>query len=334
MYGKIAFIDNKKIPTCIEILNNSFTKPFDLESFINFSKKNFSEENVYLWLDIQIFKKMENKELYTLDKIYNKYLKLNSYMEVNITNIKSIDSRKNIENSITNLETKINEDIFCHIEKEIFYIINNNLYYSFINSIIIKERIQLSKIEALWWKNNITIKRFFSFPDPINEAESRLHNICSSLLFIISFISDRILHFPYLYILLIYGYFTRILCGPKIDPQAFFVLFVLRPIFSDKLKVIPTRFVPSPPKRFSQFIGLCFCILGITLRYIYLFTNNKNSIILCFEYIIWCLFLIASFFAGVLNYCFACEFFKLFIHFNIISKKISSKCKIKYYYDN
>lgn len=287
MYDKIVFVDNKKIPTCIEILNNVFNKPFDLMSFIDFSKSRFSEENIFLWLDIQIFKNLEDIYLFTsIERIYNKYLKIDSCMEVNLTDIESIKDKNKIENIVKHVDTKIENNIFCYIEKEIFSIINYNLYYPFINSIIIKERIQLSVTEALWWKNkNITFSTFFRFPEPINEAESRLHNICSLLLFVISFILDRCFYFPYLYNILIYGYFTRILCGPKLDPQAFFVLFILRPIFSDKLNIIPTRFVPGIPKRFSQFIGLCFCIFGITLRYIYLFTNYKNYIILYFEYV-------------------------------------------------
>lgn len=338
--NKVVFINGNEIPTCIEILNNKKKYPFDLNSFINFSKNTYSEENILLWIEIQNFKDINpqdyNKIYINLLNIYNIYVKDNSKMEVNLTNPKSIDEKKNIKNIINNFLNNIitDKNIFNNVEIELLSIIINNIYYNFINNIISKERILLSINEALWWKNkDINFSTFFRFPDPINEAESRLHNICSMLLCIICIIFDRIFLFPYLYIMLIYGFFIRILCGPKLDPQALFVLFILRPIFSDKFKIIKTKFVPSPPKRFSQFIGLCLCTICIILRYIYLFTNYKNDIILYLEYSIWILFLIASFVAGVFNYCFGCQIFNFLMFLNLLSNDICKKCQIKYYFN-
>ena len=73
---------------------------------------------------------------------------------------------------------------------------------------------------------------------------------------------------------MVYGYFTRSLCGPRLDPQvtcsmqqvclgltvppfqAYFVLFVLNPLLVDKLGVVPQGdWVPSLPRRFAQLVG-------------------------------------------------------------------------------
>jgi hypothetical protein len=337
--NKVVFINGNEIPTCMEILNDNKLYPFDLNSFIIFSRKTYSEENILLWIEIQNFKKnkiQDNNEKYIkLLNIYNIYIKDNSEMEVNLTNYESIKEKQYIKNIINNILIDIiDTNIFNSIEIEILSIINNNLYLRFINNIISKERVLLSKNEALWWKNkNINFSTFFRFPDPINEAESRLHNICLMILCIISIILDRILYFPYLYLFLIYGFFTRLLCGPKLDPQAFIVLFILRPIFSDKFNIIKTKFVPGPPKRFSQFIGLCLCTICIILRYIYLFTNYNNDIILYLEYSIWSIFLIVSFVAGVFNYCFGCQIFYFLIYFEIVPNEVLKRCQLKYYYD-
>lgn len=328
--SKIIFLDDKQIPTCIEILDNKISKPFDLNSFIIYSEQLYCTENVLLWLDIQKFKKVENDNLIFLKRIYDIYLKKDSYMEVNLTSYKSMKTKKLIKDIIDKKEKGMNNKIFYYIELELISNISCNLYISFVNNIIIQKRLLLAEKEALWWKNDITFKRFFSFPNPINEADSRIHNICSLLLFLISFLFDRLLNFQFIYILLIYGFLIRVLCGPKLDPQAFLVLFILRPIFSNKFNFILTKFVPGPPKRFSQFIGLCFVVLGTTLRYIYLFTVYKNNIILYFEYSIWLLYLIASFFAGFLNLCFACKIFILLIYLKIIPKNICKECQIKY----
>ncbi|KAG5190039.1 hypothetical protein JKP88DRAFT_252508 [Tribonema minus] len=67
--------------------------------------------------------------------------------------------------------------------------------------------------------------------------------------------------FPYLFIYLLYGFVARTLCGPRLDPQALLVLFVVRPLAVDKLGLLKNKFVPSPPKRFSQAVGAFFSML-------------------------------------------------------------------------
>ncbi len=54
------------------------------------------------------------------------------------------------------------------------------------------------------------------------------------------------------------GFLARTLCGPRLDPQAYFVLFVMRPIFVDRLNLLSNTFHPGPPKRLAQFMGLMF----------------------------------------------------------------------------
>jgi hypothetical protein len=42
----------------------------------------------------------------------------------------------------------------------------------------------------------------------------------------------------------VYGYLVRLLSGPRMDPNAFFVLFVLRPLVVDRLGWLEHSFVP------------------------------------------------------------------------------------------
>jgi hypothetical protein len=48
------------------------------------------------------------------------------------------------------------------------------------------------------------------------------------------------------------------------------VLFVLRPLVVDVLHILDDKFVPSPPKRFAQAVGLIFsagCVLCAAMRW-------------------------------------------------------------------
>lgn len=70
---KVVFVNDNEIPTCLEILNNNKLYPFDLNSFINFSKNVYSEENILLWIEIQNFK---NIEIQDYDKNYIKLINI------------------------------------------------------------------------------------------------------------------------------------------------------------------------------------------------------------------------------------------------------------------
>ncbi|CAM9332107.1 unnamed protein product [Ectocarpus sp. 12 AP-2014] len=46
---------------------------------------------------------------------------------------------------------------------------------------------------------------------------------------------------PWLWVPITYGYIARVACGPRLDPQEFFVLFVLRPFVVDRLGLLENR---------------------------------------------------------------------------------------------
>lgn len=144
----------------------------------------------------------------------------------------------------------------------------------------------------------MTLQEFFSFPTPINDAESRLHNSVTWILVCASMLLDYFVGFPYLYFYVLYGFTVRVLTGPRLCPNAFFILYILRPAMV-KLGILKNLFLPSPPKRytmlhfhynmpasewgirfaymcifvvmcvyrFAQLVGWCFTFTGIVLRY-------------------------------------------------------------------
>jgi hypothetical protein len=93
------------------------------------------------------------------------------------------------------------------------------------------------------------VSKLFSFPDPVNETSARLVAagvVIEALVFLV--FRDGWLLVP-----LVYGFAARVLTGPTLSPLGQFVTRVVTP----RLR-IEHRFVPGPPKRFAQGVGLVF----------------------------------------------------------------------------
>ena len=93
------------------------------------------------------------------------------------------------------------------------------------------------------------VRRLFQFPDPVNETSARLVAagvVLQALLFLV-------VREGWLLVPLVYGFAARVLTGPTLSPLGQLVTRVVTP----RLRV-EHRFVPGPPKRFAQGIGLAF----------------------------------------------------------------------------
>jgi hypothetical protein len=98
------------------------------------------------------------------------------------------------------------------------------------------------------------VKNFFSFPNPVNDASARSVAIGVVALSVITFVTGQ----AWLLILLTYGFAARVAAGPKISPLGWFAVHVSGP----RLKSWE-RFVPGPPKRFAQSMGLAFSLAAL-----------------------------------------------------------------------
>jgi hypothetical protein len=98
------------------------------------------------------------------------------------------------------------------------------------------------------------VKNFFSFPNPVNDASARSVALGVVALSVITFATGQ----AWLLILLTYGFAARVAAGPKISPLGWFAVHVSGP----RLKSWE-RFVPGPPKRFAQCMGLAFSLAAL-----------------------------------------------------------------------
>ena len=95
----------------------------------------------------------------------------------------------------------------------------------------------------------LDVRRLFQFPDPVNETSARLV-AAGVVLQAAGFLAFRE---GWLLAPLVYGFLARVLAGPRFSPLGQIVTRVITPRLRNE-----HRFVPGPPKRFAQGIGLAF----------------------------------------------------------------------------
>lgn len=91
--------------------------------------------------------------------------------------------------------------------------------------------------------------RLFSFPNPVNETSARL--VAAGV--VLQGIAFLVIRERWVLVPLTFGFLARVLTGPKLSPLGQFVTRAVTP----RLRV-QHRFVPGPPKRFAQGMGLAF----------------------------------------------------------------------------
>ncbi len=93
------------------------------------------------------------------------------------------------------------------------------------------------------------VRRLLSFPDPVNETSARL--VAAGV--VAQAAAFLVVREWWLLVPLVYGFAARVLSGPRFSPLGQLVTRVITP----RLRV-RHRFVPGPPKRFAQGIGVAF----------------------------------------------------------------------------
>lgn len=325
-------------PTLIEVLKKGpkAMKPFDLESLMRYSEKGLWSESLNFWLEVEEFKELEKagmegtvryKEASRL--IIKKYIGNDSDDPVNIsaaTMEHTINAVKVACDAIAAGTGKGDWNVFGTAQSDIFLVMERDNYARYVNYVTVNRQLNLSKIEAQWWlqigTGTLTWDKFWSFPSPINECEARIHAFCTVALLAAALILYETVDNSYgAFWFITYGFLARVLCGPRLDPQAMIVLFVIRPIVVDTLGLLEDKFTASSPKRFAQVCGLFFgigCSIAATL-------GNDISL-----YVIFAAFFGASFLSSFCDLCIACKMFKFFASRNMIPSYLCKDCTLYY----
>lgn len=98
------------------------------------------------------------------------------------------------------------------------------------------------------------MKKFFSFPNPVNDAAARSVALGVVTMSLVAFVTG----YAWILIPLTYGFVARVAAGPKISPLGWFAVRVSGPRLTRWQTLLP-----GPPKRFAQAMGLAFSLAAL-----------------------------------------------------------------------
>src|SRR3954462_4497515 len=158
-------------------------------------------------------------------------------------------------------------------------------------------------------QSNFDSQSLFAFPNPVNEVSARLvaAGVVGMPLVVLAFGQHWIL------IPLAYGFVARVLTGPTLSPLGQLVTRVITP----RLDVAP-KYVPGPPKRFAQGIGVVCSMTALVLAYGFdEFAAAK---------VVLALLVVAATLESVFALCLGCKAFAILMRLGVIPEEVCARC--------
>ena len=152
------------------------------------------------------------------------------------------------------------------------------------------------------------MKRFFSFPNPVNDAAARTVALGVLTMAVVALATNT----AWLLIPLTYGFVARVAAGPKISPLGQFAVRVAAP----RLRAWQ-KSVPGPPKRFAQAMGLAFTA-SATIVWLTAGWGDARWILLPL--------ILAASLEGFVGYCLGCTVFGWLMRAGVIPEEICLEC--------
>ncbi len=148
----------------------------------------------------------------------------------------------------------------------------------------------------------------FPFPNPANETSARL--VAAGVVLMSAFF--LLTNSTLILVALTYGFAARVAAGPAFSPLALFVTRVVTPKLSFNHK-----FVPGPPKRFAQTIGLTFAATALALALLG-FSTAAQLVIAAL--------IVAAFLEAAFAICLGCIAFSFLMKLGVIPQSVCESC--------
>ena len=152
------------------------------------------------------------------------------------------------------------------------------------------------------------MNELLSFPDPVDEVSARL--VAGGVVGIAA--TAIALDKPALLVPLTYGFAARVLTGPTLSPLGQLVTKLVRPRIQ-----VPPEFVPGPPKRLAQGMGLAVSATALALTA----SGRKKA-----GYWVLTGLLGAASLEAFFGYCLACRMFPLLIKSGLVPAEACASC--------
>ena len=149
----------------------------------------------------------------------------------------------------------------------------------------------------------------FTYPNPVNDNVGRAVAAGVIVMSVAAIAFDQ----PWILIPLTYGFWARVLCGPRFSPLA---LLASRVIVTWLGR--PARPVPGPPKRFAQGMGVVFSTTALVLAFGFGLTTAA--------WVVLGLLICAAFLEAAFGICLGCKVFALLMRAGVIPESVCEEC--------
>ena len=149
----------------------------------------------------------------------------------------------------------------------------------------------------------------FSFPNPVNEVSARL--VAGGVLAMA--VATLVFRQPLLLLPLAYGFWARVLTGPKLSPLGQLVTRVVTPALGGAPK-----HVPGPPKRFAQGVGAAFTTAAVVLHFALGLTGAAYAVIAVLA--------VFAFLESAFAFCMGCVVFGWLMRAGVIPDAVCQEC--------
>jgi uncharacterized protein DUF4395 len=151
-------------------------------------------------------------------------------------------------------------------------------------------------------------RELFSFPNPVNEKAAR---VVASVVLVVA-IGTLVSGVYWLLVPLAYGFWARVLTGPKLSPLGWTAQNVVAPRLGER------KPVPGTPKRFAQAIGALIStaalVFGLVLGH-----HTVADVLLV-------VLVLAAGLESIFAICLGCEVFGLLMRAGLVPQEVCAEC--------
>jgi hypothetical protein len=147
----------------------------------------------------------------------------------------------------------------------------------------------------------------FGFPHPVNEKAART---VAAVVFVTSIVALATSSY-WLLIPLAYGFWARVLTGPKLSPLGRFATKLAAPRLGEP------KYVPGPPKRFAQGMGAAMTTAALVAWL--LGATTVADVLLA-------LLVVASGLESIFALCLGCQVFAVLMRIGVIPQSVCEEC--------
>jgi hypothetical protein len=153
------------------------------------------------------------------------------------------------------------------------------------------------------------VRRIIGFPETVNEVAARL--VAGGV--VVLSLTALLLRQHWLLVPLAYGFWARVLSGPRLSPLGQLVTRVVVP----RLHVAP-RIVAGPPKRFAQGIGAACTTTALVAHFGFGLTGVADAIL--------GMMVVFATLESVFAVCVGCRIFAVLMRMGVIPPEVCEAC--------